>query len=100
MNHSVVTLDVLSDGLLVTTGKNRVTSQCCGLESAIRIMPLDDAGRPIGAIEEFGDRWKAIRRVLGVGSRVAVAGSKQDKPTVEIKKHPQNDEPRYLVGKL
>lgn len=75
-----------------------VTSQCCGLESAIRIIPLDDAGRLIRAMEEFGDRWKAIRKVLGVGSRDAVAGSKQDKPTIEIRKRPQNDEPRYLVG--
>lgn len=55
MNHSVVTLDVLLDSLLVTTGKNDITSQCCGLESAIRIMPSDDAGRLIGAMEEFGD---------------------------------------------
>lgn len=75
MNYSVVTLDVLFDSLLVTAGKNDITSQCCGLESAIRIVPSYDAGRPIGAMEEFGDRWKAIRKVLGVGSRIAVAGS-------------------------
>ena len=85
----MVTLDVLFDSLLVTAGKNDITSQCCGLESAIRIMPSDDAGRPIGAMEEFGDRWKAICKVLGVGSRIAVAGSKQDKPTIEIRNVPK-----------
>lgn len=39
-------------------------------------------------MEEFGDRWRANRKVLGVGSRIAAAGSKQDKPTIEIRKRP------------
>lgn len=54
MNHNVVTLDVLCGGLLITASKSR----------------------PVRAMEEFKDRWKADRKVLGVDSRVAVAGSK------------------------
>ena len=54
MNHNVVTLDVLCGGLLITASKSR----------------------PVRAMEEFKDRWKADRNVLGVDSRVAVAGSK------------------------
>jgi hypothetical protein len=67
MNHSMVTLDVLCGGLLITASKSR----------------------PIRAMEEFGDRRKADRKVLGVGSRIAVAGSRQDKPTIEIRNAPK-----------
>lgn len=67
MNHSVAPFDVLCGGLLITASKSR----------------------PVRAMEEFGDRWKADRKVLGIGSKVVVAGSKQDKPTIEIRKRPK-----------